>query len=163
MTPVLFLDYDGCLHADDVYLVDGVPVMRRDGAQIFEHANLLAELLDPYPQVEIVLSTSWVAKFSLIRTKLYLPEVLQPRVVGTTYEYRTDKLEWIELSRFDQVMRYVRGKNLQSWLALDDDNSYWPECYEQNLICPIPRLGLGEARVQTELADKLAQMCGGGY
>lgn len=160
----LFLDYDGCLHADDVYLVDGVPVMRRAGCQIFEYANLLAELLEPFPQVEIVLSTSWVAKLSFVRARLYLPAALRQRVVGSTYEFRSnngdrfDLAEWLQLSRFDQVMRYVRARNLQSWLALDDDNNYWPECFEQQLVCPIPKLGLGEARVQEELSDKLRKL-----
>lgn len=155
MFPVLFLDYDGCLHADDVYLVDGVPLMRRQGAQIFEHANLLAQILAPYADIRIVLSTSWVGTFSLIRAKLYLPDALQQRVVGTTYECRTDKQAWAELSRFEQINRYVRAKNIQSWLALDDDNSDWPESCKQNLVCPTPSLGIGETRVQLELAEKL--------
>lgn len=162
---ILFLDYDGCLHADDVYLVDGVPVMRRPGAQIFEYAHLLAEILARYPDVQIVLSTNWVAKLGFIRAKLYLPAALQQRVVGTTYEFRGNKderlepAEWLELPRFDQIMRYVRGKGLQKWLALDDANHGWHESYAQHLVCPIPRLGLGEARVQSELAHKLEYMC----
>ncbi|CAJ0800244.1 hypothetical protein LMG7141_03795 [Ralstonia condita] len=158
---VLFLDYDGCLHADDVYLIDGVPTMRRPGAQIFEHANLLAKILTPYPDVQIVLSTSWVGTFNLVRAKLYLPQTLQQRVVGTTYAYRTDKEAWAELSRFEQIIRYVRAQNLQAWLALDDDDTGWPEPYKQNLVCPAPRFGIGEPRVQLVLAEKLAKMSRG--
>ena len=155
MRSVLFLDYDGCLHADDVYLIDGVPVMRREGAQIFEHANMLAKILAPFPDVQIVLSTSWVGIFNFVRAKLYLPQSVQQRVVGTTYEYRTDKQEWSELSRFEQIIRYVRAKNVQSWLALDDDDTGWPQSCQQNLVCPSPRFGIGDGRVQIELADKL--------
>lgn len=158
MTCVLFLDYDGCLHADDVFLIDGVPFMRRDGAQIFEHANLLAEILRPFPDVRIVLSTSWVGTFNLIRAKLYLPQTLQHRVVGTTYECRRDKQEWDGLSRFDQIIRYVRANGIQSWLALDDDNEGWPECHKQNLVCPTPKLGIGDRRIQLELAEKLGRL-----
>lgn len=158
MTSVLFLDYDGCLHADDVYLIDGVPVMRRRGAAIFEHANLLAKMLAPYPDLKIVLSTSWVGSFNFVRAKLYLPQSVQQRVVGTTYEYRTDKQEWSELSRFQQIIRYVRAKNLQSWLALDDDDTDWPQSCEQNLVCPPPRFGIGDARVQIELTEKLRRL-----
>lgn len=152
---VLFLDYDGCLHADDVYLIDGVPVMRRPGAQIFQHANLLAKILAPYPDLKIVLSTSWVGTFNFVRAKLYLPQSVQQRVVGTTYEYRTDKQEWSELSRFEQIVRYAGAKNLQAWLALDDDDTGWPQRYQQNLVCPAPRFGIGEPRVQLELVEKL--------
>ena len=112
-------------------------------------------MLAPYPDLRIVLSTSWVGTFNLVRAKLYLPESLQQRVVGTTYEYRTDKQEWSELSRFEQIIRYVRARNLQSWLALDDDDTDWPQSCKQNLVCPPPRFGIGEARAQMELAEKL--------
>ncbi|AXK38505.1 HAD domain-containing protein [Crenobacter cavernae] len=158
MHPILFLDYDGCLHPDDVYCVNGEPVFRTQGAQLFEHAELLAELLEPYPQLKIVLSTSWVRVFDFNRAKGYLPTTLQNRVIGTTYEFCDDAGEWFELSKFDQIMRYVQGHQIQSWLALDDDNNCWPEIFENNLICPYRRIGLGESRVRVELATKLEQL-----
>ncbi|WP_426399474.1 HAD domain-containing protein [Ralstonia sp. R-29] len=158
MGAVLFLDFDGCLHPDNVRRIDGAPVLLTEGSELFEHAGLLVDLLAPYPDLQLVLSTSWVKVFGQDEALRRLPPELQRRVVGTTYEYCTDVYEWCELSRFDQVMRYFAGKHVESWLALDDDNDRWPEFFEKNLVCPNPRLGLGERRAQEELADKLARL-----
>lgn len=156
--PVFFLDFDGCLHPDNVRRIEGQPVLLTEGRQLFEHVQLLAGLLEPYPELGIVLSTSWVRVFGLDESIARLPANLRSRVVGTTYEFCNDVQEWMELSRFDQVMRYVAGNSVPSWLALEDDNNCWPEFFERNLVCPNPRLGLGEPRVQQELADKLKRL-----
>lgn len=157
MSLVLFLDFDGCMHSDNVRRVNGAPVLL-GGGQLFEHVQLLVDLLEPYPDVQVVLSTLWVRVFGFDETKAYLPSALQSRVVGTTYEYCADIYEWNELSRFDQVMRYVIGKNVKAWVALDDDNHCWPESFENRLVCPNRHLGLGEPRIQEKLADKLARL-----
>ncbi|BCL93392.1 hypothetical protein MAFF211479_30930 [Ralstonia solanacearum] len=143
------------MHPDNVRRVDGAPVLLAEGSQLFEHAQRLVDLLEPYPDLRVVLSTSWVKVFGFDEALARLPSSLRSRVVGTTYEYCSDIQEWMELSRFDQVMRYVAGKSVPSWLALEDDNNCWPEFLERNLVCPNPRLGLGEPRVQQELAGKL--------
>ncbi|MGA3981381.1 HAD domain-containing protein [Ralstonia nicotianae] len=158
MSPVFFLDYDGCLHPDNVRCVKGAPLLLSGGHQLFEHVQLLVDLLEPYSEVRIVLSTLWARVFGLDEAKSYLPATLQERVVGTTYEFCTDIYEWNELSRFDQIVRYVNGKGIQSWLALDDNNHCWPESFENRLVCPNRHLGLGECRVQEEFATKLAQL-----
>lgn len=155
MSPIFFLDFDGCLHPDNVRRVDGAPVLLADGSKLFEHAQLLVDALQPYPLLQIVLSTRWVPVFGFEESVARLPAGLRSKVVGSTYEYCNDKWEWAELSKFDQVMRYVEGKHIGSWLALDDDNNFWPEAFEKRLVCPNPRLGLGQARVQQELAGKL--------
>lgn len=55
VTPVLYLDYDDCLHADDVRLVKGKPVIYVDGKPsdqpLFEYAGLLEQLLAPHPDL----------------------------------------------------------------------------------------------------------------
>lgn len=157
MSPVLFLDLDGCLHPDNVRKVNNAPVLL-GGGRLFEHVELLTDLLAPYADVRIVLSTLWVRAFGFDETKAYLPTELQSRVVGTTYEYCVDIYEWNELSRFDQILRYVNGKGVQSWLALDDNNHIWPDAFENRLVCPNRHLGIGEPRIQAELADKLARL-----
>ncbi|WP_439004766.1 HAD domain-containing protein [Ralstonia holmesii] len=116
------------------------------------------ELLAPYPDLRIVLSTSWVKVFGFEESVRRLPPELQQRVIGSTYEFCVDIYEWMELTRFDQVMRYVAGRGIESWLALDDNNHAWPEIFEKYLVCPNPRLGLGEPGVRTEMADKLQRL-----
>ncbi|ALX11990.1 hypothetical protein P350_10765 [Burkholderia cepacia JBK9] len=54
------------------------------GRPLLEFAPLLAELLAPYPDVEIVLTTSWASRLPDERVISYLPPELRPRVVGPT-------------------------------------------------------------------------------
>lgn len=157
MPPILFLDFDGCLHPDNVFLVNGEPVLRTPGAQLFEHAELLSELLRPYPHLQIVLSTTWVQKLDFNRAKGYLPSSLQERVIGSTYEFCFDMYAWFERSRFDQIMQYVRSNDIHFWLALDDDYHGWPDAFESHLIRPDKHLGLGEPRAREELIMRLDQ------
>ncbi len=63
MSCVLYLDYDGVLHNDSVYRVRGQGIVIRDGV-LFEWAHYLVEALRPYPDIRIVLSTSWVRDVS---------------------------------------------------------------------------------------------------
>ncbi|WP_040653094.1 HAD domain-containing protein [Pseudogulbenkiania ferrooxidans] len=155
MPPILFLDFDGCLHPDAVFLVNREPVLRSPGSQLFEHADLLSELLKPYPRLQIVLCTAWVQTLGFGRAKGYLPRPLQERIIGSTYEYCSDLYTWFELTRFDQIMQYVRNKDIQAWLALDDDYHGWPVVFESHLISPDRNLGLGEPRTREKLMAKL--------
>jgi len=74
---ILFLDFDGVLHPDEVYLVHGRPVLRDDGS-LFMWAPLLAEALTPFPDVQIVLSTSWVRELSFKRACNFFARGIAP-------------------------------------------------------------------------------------
>lgn len=68
--PVLYLDFDGVLHPDEVYRIRGRIVLRFDGMNMFEWAPLLAEHLEPYPDVQIILSTSRVRVLSFTKGRV---------------------------------------------------------------------------------------------
>ena len=68
MPPILFLDYDGVLHPDDVYLECGRPVLHATG-QLFMWAPLLEDALADHPDVRIVLSTSWARELRFTRAR----------------------------------------------------------------------------------------------
>ena len=59
---MLFLDFDGVLHPEDVHRRAGNSpyIGSPSGHVLFEHAPLLAAVLRPCPDIRIVLSTSWV-------------------------------------------------------------------------------------------------------
>ncbi len=67
---ILFLDFDGVLHPDGVYLVKGRPVLRAEGA-LFMWAPLLADALKNYPAVQIVLSTGWAHDLRFARAPAF--------------------------------------------------------------------------------------------
>lgn len=134
---ILFLDFDGVLHSSEVYLVKREPVLRaEEGMTLFQHAPLLVEALEQRPDIQIVLSTSWVARLGFDRAKGYLPDALQARVIGATWHRHAGVLknDWFLLSRYVQVESYVRRHRLTHWLAIDDDAEGWPEAERHHLI-----------------------------
>jgi hypothetical protein len=158
----LFLDYDGVLHADDVYRTKKGIALKSGGA-LFEHAHVLAAAIEPHPEVKIVLSTSWVRELGFSRAKKYLSEVLQARVRGSTYHtgYEADEFigtPWTSLTRYEQIARHVARHNLTNWLAVDNDNEGWPESLAHRLVHTDGWLGLGDPAAQICLATVLKDL-----
>lgn len=121
ITPTLFLDFDGTLHAGHAVLDDKDQITLDSGRQLFEFAPLLVELLMPYPTVEIVLTTSWLQSLSVDRVVAYLPTELARRVVGTTKDIKPRlSYEQSGAGRTDVITSYAYGKRLKNWLAIDD-------------------------------------------
>jgi hypothetical protein len=121
MTPTMFVDFDGTLHVGNAYIDKNNEITLDSGRTLLEFAPLLAELLAPYPDVEIVLTTSWARRLPEERVIAYLPLELRRRVVGTT---RTIKLRRSYVldgtERTDIIRSYAYGKRLKHWLAIDD-------------------------------------------
>jgi len=164
---IVFLDYDGVLHPDAAYLVNGRPELRADGT-LFMWAPILEQLTAPYPQARIVLSTSWVRVLrSFNRARAYLPPSLQARVIGATWHsgivrhhegsHRIDASWFNELSRYAQIARYISraGMRAGNWLAIDDDSEGWPAELRDHLVKTDGALGLGSKSAQSELAVRL--------
>ncbi|WP_215779861.1 HAD domain-containing protein [Paludibacterium sp. B53371] len=152
---ILFLDFDGVLHPDAVYLEKRGPVLRAPG-ELFMWAGLLEDALAPHPDLKIVLSTSWVRFRSFSRTRKALPSRLQSRVIGATWHSRTDPVEWRELSRYQQIRRYLSRTSPTEWLALDDDDEAWGENDRYRLILTDPSQGIGKQDTLTDFREKLA-------
>jgi hypothetical protein len=158
--PLLYLDFDGVLHPEDVfrhprrgiYLAGKYP----DHA-LFEHAELLAAQLEPYPNVRVVLSTSWVRVLRYQRALRYLPERLQQRVIGSTFHTRMHKDLFLSLSRGQQVLGDASRRRADQWLALDDDAEGWPESHRKHLVHTDPVLGL--AAVLDDFRERLKKCC----
>ncbi len=148
---ILFLDYDGPMHPDEVYRTknSGI-VLFADGHNLFEHAPLLAELLEPHQDVKIVLSTSWVRVIGFDRAKERLPAALQERIVGATY-HKSMK-EWFDqLSRYKQILGHVGRHKLNDWIALDNDPIGWPADQMDRLVLCDDWGGLGDLAPQEKL------------
>ncbi|WP_285354394.1 HAD domain-containing protein [Pseudomonas sp. lyk4-R2A-10] len=162
-THILFLDFDGVLHPDAVYLGRQGPTLKSDGA-LFMWAPILAEILSDFSEVSLVLSTSWVRLLGYKRARSYLPPELQERVIGATWHSSMDKgwvdeIQWEGKTRYDQICRYAARSKLQHWTALDDDALGWAESLAGKLIACAPEHGLSSRETQSELKRRLGEMC----
>ena len=57
---IIYLDFDGVLHHYDVYLDQRNRTILRGMGALFEYAPRLESILATYPNIKLVLSTSWV-------------------------------------------------------------------------------------------------------
>jgi len=103
---VLYLDSDGVLHHENCFWHPrrGAYLDAPPGYMLFQHAELLSTLLAPYPQVEIVLSTSWVRRYGCSDTAKRLPLPLRARVIGRLSTLELNERVFVDLSRGQQVL-----------------------------------------------------------
>lgn len=130
---ILFLDFDGVLHPDAAYLVNGRPTLKAEG-ELMMWAPLLEDALAGFPEVQIVLSTSWARELSFSRARGWLPEALRARGMGSTWHsamsFKRDGFGslatwWDEATRYQQIKRYATGAGLAHWVAIDDQPKGW--------------------------------------
>lgn len=137
---ILFLDFDGVLHPDPC----------RDPARLFERARLLDEALRAFPEVGIVLSTSWRNSLSVDQLTAALPAGLAERVLGVTpvFAQFDAPLHLMPYSRHAECVRWLAdsGQHDRDWIALDDRACWFAPCCEFLVVCD-PATGLTEAGV----------------
>jgi len=159
---ILYLDYDGVLHPADVRVrrTRGIYVHSPAGSQLFEHADLLEELLAPYPQVSVVLSTSWVRVRGFTHARNRLPAGLRRRVIGATY-HRRHMREWefTAMPRGMQVWQDVVRRKPSRWLALDDDGVDWPIWCLAHFVTTHETRGISDPSTQGILRQALTRNC----
>ncbi|WP_404851403.1 HAD domain-containing protein [Cupriavidus sp. D384] len=155
---VLYLDFDGVLHPDAAYRTrNGIELLHHPGHSLFENVPLLDQLLAPYPDVKIVLSTSWLLiKGGYDHAKARLSPRLQERCIGGTFHRREMRKAWFESkSRPDQVLLDVHRRKPARWLAVDDSPDEWPDWAGAHVVRTDPTHGIAEDRVLAELRATL--------
>ena len=155
---VVYLDFDGVLHPELVYMhPDKGPFLDPSivGHQLFEHAQLLVDLLTPYPEVRLVLSTNWVVVRGFGRARQHLSPELRRRVIGATFHSSMDPIEWRQMPRGYQILSDARRRLPSQWVAVDDDTKDWPAAYKNQLIQSHGMNGLGHPGVADALRQRL--------
>lgn len=147
--PVLFLDFDGVVHAlgepaldEDFHLLDN--------PNLFAWLPILEEVLFPFPNVQIIISSDWrrlVEDENLIR----LLGPLGPRFLGV--------VEIFGATRAEEVLREAQRRRLTHWLAIDDHPSVAiASSQDARFIVCEPETGLSSELVQSELRLKLSEL-----
>lgn len=157
---VLYLDFDGVLHHENVYWNRKRGAFIADeeaqrGHKLFEYAPLLEQALSNYPNLKIVLSTSWAVQYGCAKAAKRLPNGLRTRVVGSTYHSLMHKAEFQSIPRGLQIESDARRRNAAGWVALDDDDTGWPQTCKDNLILTTGPLWLAAPGVIDLLHEKL--------
>jgi hypothetical protein len=164
---VVYTDLDGVLQHEEVlwHHKRGIYMCpkRAPGRTLFEWTHYLVAALEPWPDVRLVLSSTWCIRPGYGRTLKRLPEELRHRYIGGTFHravYAQDPRA-VEAFRSKprgvQVCEDVRRRKPHQWLALDDDVVGWPAEALQNLIACDGNTGLSDERVREELQSKLEQ------
>lgn len=124
--PVLFLDFDGVLHAGSGH-----------SGGMFTHAPALQEALGEH-EVRIVVSSSWRFHKPLSEIRQWLPAALASRVVGATGEAHIGR--W---ARFHEIRAWLDHRApAADWRALDDATFEFPNPCPQLIACH-PQEGFG--------------------
>jgi hypothetical protein len=129
---LLFLDFDG--------------VLRRKQAPLYCLEQTLLERLvvslREYPEVSVVITSSWTETFSLEEIKRPFPADIASRILGKTPRVQTQS----EHRRHLEVGAYLRRGGLaQEWVAIDDDPLNYPP--QAPVVLVDPGTGLDAAAV----------------
>ena len=160
--PVLFLDFDGVLHPDAVYRTKYGLYLKAEG-ELFQWATLLEKALAAAPEIQVVLSTTWVRVLGYRQACSYLPPAVAARIVGGTWHRRYARedgwdREWLLMTRFEQVQHYTQRRSVTHWVALDNDAEGWPEEKRAQLVHTEDMAGLGQSGKLEELIVRLREV-----
>lgn len=146
---LIFLDFDGVLH----------PVCPRDDlpaseSQPFCYLPRLAQVLQDFPGIEIVITSTWRLHRDLDQLREMFPVELRGKIVGATAELVADeRFGGRELEALAWRDQHRPGAQ---WVALDDLTTAWPTT-ERLVLCFDGFRDAEEARMRTLLTAFAAQ------
>ena len=154
---VLYLDFDGVLHHENVLWHPnvGAYLSAPDGYVLFQHAQLLENILVPYPNLKLVLSTTWVVRYGSTQAAKNLRPALRSRVIGATYNSRMNLQTFRETPRGEQVWSDVCRRKPRMWIAVDDNAEGWPAQALENLVLAHKHQGISDPDVLERLKKRL--------
>ena len=156
MRNVLFLDIDGVLHRGIARRSGNRVMSSSPDIKLFEYVPILDDLLSPYPDIEVILSSDWSLVFGTESTRKVMPaSSVQARIVGATYDgCDFDSRLWPMLTRGEQVLDYVGRNKPLRWLAVDDRMDGFDAVRDRLVHCQT-EVGLGDPAVVEQFRERL--------
>jgi HAD domain in Swiss Army Knife RNA repair proteins len=133
---ILFLDFDGVMHPFNQ-------------TNLFCREESLARFLRDFPEVEVVISSSWRETHTLKNMLTFFLTDLRSRIVGVTPVIEIRDAADVHSVRLREIKKYLidTGNQHSRWVALDDTPELFsPKCAE--LVLCDGNHGFGEAEEQ---------------
>jgi post-segregation antitoxin (ccd killing protein) len=147
--PVLFLDFDGVLHPLGEIAIDEYGQLIRN-PYLFVWMPVIEQILDPFPQIRIVVSSDWRRLFD----DASLVTLLGP--LGVRFD---GVVETWGPSRLEEIRREAVRRQLTHWVALDDHPSVHEAARtDPRLIACASDTGLSARPVQQALQAALGRL-----
>jgi hypothetical protein len=143
--PFLFLDFDGVLHPDDAAYLDNDS--KPEGLLLFRWAPVLMEILSKFPDVKVVISSSWRFMWEYEELLSFIPEDLRSRIVGITNP---------NLNRYPAIADYVEKHEIKNYVILDDMPLEFPRVCKELIICK-PTKGVNNPLVIKKLEERFGE------
>ena len=143
--PTLYVSFGGVLNIGHGLVDVHGEVTLDSGRMLFKYAPYLIDVLEPWPNIQLVLTTYWLRKLGPEKIIGLLPTELIRRVVGTTKDTPPRLGELRDGSaRACIPIRHARKHGMSRWLALDDECWGIPVGFEHHFLRtePTPRLVL---------------------
>lgn len=138
---ILFLDFDGVLHPEPLY----------DESQLFCRLPMLEDCLSAFPEVSIVISSTWRDLRTLDELRELFSQEIGSRIVGTTPSWRDipEIVATIGYQRHAEIEGWLRqaGVPWEKWVAIDD-KPWLFKPFLSNLVVCDTAVGLDEHSIQ---------------
>lgn len=123
---LLFLDFDGVLH----------PYPCAD-SELFCWMDNFEQVLQSFPEIEIVISSSWREQRSLEALKQLFPTSLRSQIIGATPVLPVSDEDWLSPHREQEILQWLRQhqREDEAWLAIDDTLELFEHCTDRVLLC----------------------------
>lgn len=142
-TMLLFLDFDGVLHPQ--YSGTSTPE-----DIVFCHLPSFENIMRDFPDVEIVLSTTWRHQFSVENLRSRFSHDIQPRIVGVTPLVQCEEGQYVHGQREQEILQWLLEANRsdEDWVALDDTNWQFP-IHRDKVIACVSYIGFDDSAAES--------------
>jgi hypothetical protein len=155
--PTLLLAFGGVMHVGRGLLHDDGRLSLDSGRPLFQYAPYLVDVLSPWPDVQIILTTSWLSMLGAERIVQMLPPELRRRVVGNTLGTPPRFGEIRDgTARTGVAIRHALRLGLQRWLVVDDELFGIPPPWRHHFLRTSSEFALGAPEARKQLGDWLA-------
>jgi hypothetical protein len=155
---VIFLDIDGVMHSVDHVQANYTNAgIEYSGERLFEHLPILGQILHQFPDVSVIISSSWRNIYSLQELQRFFGD-WSHRVIGTTSNI--DSSSSLPGNRFQECLAIAERLGVSDWVMVDDQpeivwGSQIPTREEsRRVVWCDPILGLGQMFVATVIVSR---------